>query len=176
MASILPSLFFQRFNIKLPVSFYALIVMFVFTTLFLGEAFDFYERYWWWDLLLHGGSAIGFGLLGFLFMMMLFHGDRYAAPPIAICFMAWCFALSIGVCWEIFEFGMDQLFGANMQKSGLVDTMSDLMIDALGASIGATAGFFYLKGHEFGGLAGLIKEFVKQNRRYFTKQDDDEHM
>lgn len=174
VVSLLPAIFFDRFNIKLPVSVFATIVVFVFATLFLGEAFNFYERYWWWDMVLHGGSAIGFGLVGFLFMLMLFHGDRYAAPPIAIAFMAWCFALSVGACWEIFEFAMDQIFGTNMQKSGLVDTMTDLIIDGLGASIGAMAGFFYLKGQGFGGFTGAIRAFVKQNRRFFTDGDKEE--
>jgi hypothetical protein len=171
LVSILPAIFFDRFDIKLPVGFFAAIVLFVFAALFLGEAFDFYERYWWWDVLLHGGSAIGFGLIGFVFMLMLFHGDRYAAPPIAIAFMAWCFALSVGVCWEIFEFLVDFSLGTNMQKSGLMDTMGDLMMDAFGASVGATAGFFYLKGQEFGSLSSVIRAFVRQNRRFF--RDDD---
>jgi hypothetical protein len=167
--SMLPAIFVQRFQIKLPVSFLAGIVVFVFATIFLGEAFDFYERYWWWDVLLHGGSAIGFGLTGFIFVFMLFEGDRYAAPPLAIAFMAYCFAITIGASWEIFEFAMDQFFGLNMQKSGLVDTMWDLIVDAVGASIGAAAGFFYLKGREFGGLVGLIDEFVRLNGRLFRK-------
>lgn len=172
--SMLPSVFFERFNLKLPVSFLAAIVIFLFATLFLGEALNFYERLWWWDIALHTGSAIGFGLVGFLFMFMLFEGNRYAAPPIAISFFAFCFAIAIGTMWEIFEFGMDQLFGMNMQKSGLMDTMSDLMVDMLGASIGATAGFFFLKNREFGGISGSLREFIRLNRRFFGKDKGDD--
>lgn len=167
VTSFLPTLFADRFNIKLPVSFFAAIVVFVFATLFLGEAFNFYERYWWWDIFLHGGSAVGFGLIGFVLVFMLFEGNKYAAPPLAIAFFAYCFAIFIGTTWEIFEFAMDQLFGLNMQKSGLIDTMSDLIVDSVGASIGATAGFFYLKGREFGGLSGMIDEFISKNPRFF---------
>lgn len=170
--SMLPAVFIHRFNLKLPVHFFAAIVVFIFATIFLGEALDFYERVWWWDIALHGASAIGFGLVGFLFMLMLFQGDRYAAPPIAVSFFAFCFAVSIGTMWEIFEFGMDQIFGLNMQKSGLVDTMSDLMVDMLGASLGAAAGFFYLKKRELGGVSGVIREFVRMNHRLFSKNDD----
>ena len=115
--------------IRLPGSFLVAITLFIFGTIFLGEAFDFYERYWWWDVVLHGGSAMGFGLIGFLFVFMLFEGDRFAAPPTAIAFMAFATAVTIGAVWEIFEFAMDQLFGLNMQKSGLVDTMWDLIVD-----------------------------------------------
>ena len=161
----LPQIFADRFGIRLPVGFSTAIVLFIFATLFLGEVLDFYNRYWWWDIALHGGSAIGFGLIGTLFVLMLFEGDRYAAPPIAIAFISWCFALSIGALWEIFEYAMDQTFGMNMQKSGLVDTMWDLIVDAVGGAIGAAAGFLYLKGREIGGLGA----FVAQNRRWFRK-------
>ena len=167
--SILPLLFAGRFHIFLPMGFLIWIVIFTFSTIYLGEAFGFYERYWWWDILLHGGSAIGFGLIGFIFVFILFQGDRYAAPPWAMGFMAFCLAVAIGTTWEIFEFGMDQVFGMNMQKSGLVDTMSDLIVDMLGASVGAFSGFLYVKGRSAGGLTSLIDEFVSHNRRLFRK-------
>lgn len=166
--TVLPSLFSSRFEIRLPLSFLAAISLFVFGTLFLGEVFDFYERFWWWDVLLHGSSAVGFGIIGFLFIFYLFQGDRYAAPPWALALIAFCFAVSIGAIWEVFEFAMDQLFGLNMQKSGLVDTMSDLIVDCIGASIGAVAGFFWLKGRQ-SGLSGMIEEFVQLNRSAFAR-------
>jgi hypothetical protein len=156
-------------EIFVPPSFVAAIVMFVGGTLFLGEVFDFYERFWWWDIAMHGGSAVGFGLVGFVLVFMMFQGDRFAAPPFAIAFFAFCFALAIGASWEIFEFGMDQLFGFNMQKSGLMDTMSDLIVDALGALLGAGSGWAYLKWHARGGLGRLIDDFVARNPRLFKR-------
>ena len=143
--------------------------MFIFGTLFLGEVFNFYERYWWWDVVLHGASAIGFGLVGFIFVFAMFEGDRYAAPSWAIALISMCFAMTIGAVWEIFEFTMDQLFGMTMQKSGLVDTMWDLIVDAIGGSIGALAGYGFLKGRSRSGLPGLIGDFVRRNSRIFGK-------
>lgn len=167
--SLLPNAFARWIGLKLPRSFMAAIAFFTFATIFLGEVFDFYERYWWWDVALHFGSALGFGLLGFLFIFMLFEGDRYAAPPWAIGFLSFCVALAIGAIWEIFEFGMDQVFGMNMQKSGLIDTMYDLIVDTAGAGLGATAGFLYLKGQQFGGISAAIEEFVTLNKGWFGK-------
>ena len=168
--SFAPMIFADRFHIRLPVRFFAGIVLFIFGTVYLGEAFDFYEKYWWWDVLLHGGSALGFGLIGFIFVFILFEGDRYAAPPWALSFMAFAIAVSIGVMWEIFEFAMDQTFGLNMQKSGLIDTMWDLIVDVIGAFIGAWAGYGFLQGHDKSGLAGMIREFVNKNRRLFRRR------
>ncbi|WP_456390488.1 hypothetical protein [Profundibacter sp.] len=72
LLSLAPVLFADHFQIRLPVHFFAGIVLFIFGTVYLGEAFDFYEKYWWWDVVLHGGSAMGFGLIGFIFVFILF--------------------------------------------------------------------------------------------------------
>lgn len=170
-ASMVPAALAARMDIRLPVPFLSFTVIFIFATLFLGEALDFYNRYWWWDLLLHGSSAIGFGLVGFVFIFYLFEGDKYAAPPWATAFLGWCFAVAIGTMWEIFEFAMDQIFGTNMQKSGLMDTMTDLIVDVVCAALGALSGFLYLKGLERGGLlAFVIADFVEMNRRLFKRR------
>lgn len=156
-------------DIHVPPSFVAVLVVFVGGTLILGEVFDFYERLWWWDLAMHGTSAIGFGLIGFVLVFMMFQGDRFAAPPLAVAFYAFCFAITIGTLWEVFEFAMDTLFGFNMQKSGLRDTMGDLIVDMAGALIGSATGYAYLKGQARGGLAAMIDEFIRSNPRYFRR-------
>ncbi|MFB1025068.1 MAG: hypothetical protein QMC33_06980, partial [Octadecabacter sp.] len=130
--SLLPPLLAARWSLKLPLPFLVATTLFFFATIFLGEAFDFYERLWWWDLALHGSSAVGFGLTGFLLVFMLFEGDRFAAPPSAIAAITFCVAMTIGATWEIFEYTMDASFGLNMQKSGLDDTMGDLIVNGIG--------------------------------------------
>ena len=172
VASMVPLFVVPRFGIRLPRGMIAASTLFIFATLFLGEVLDFYERLWWWDIALHGMSALGFGILGFLFVFILFEGDRYAAPAWALGLIAFCVAVTIGVLWEIFEFAMDQTFGLNMQKSGLVDTMGDLIVDVIGASIGGLIGFFFVKGQSLGGASGLIDEFVRLNREWFRRFRD----
>lgn len=154
-------------KVSLPSSFIVAIAAFLLGTLVLGEARDFYTLYWWWDLVLHAGSAMGFGLIGVILMLILVKGDKLSAAPITVSVFAFSFAVMIGVLWEIFEFWMDQSFGLNMQKSGLVDTMWDLIINCLGAGVGALAGWLYLSGHTRAPLAGWIGDFVRRNRRFF---------
>lgn len=159
------------YHIDVPVVFTAAIAIFTYATLIMGEVADFYERVWWWDIALHGGAAIGFGLIGFILIFIMFGGDKYAAPPAAIAWFAFSFGVSLGVIWEVFEFGMDQIFGMSMQKSGLIDTMYDLIVDMIGAGLGSAGGYFYLKGRKFGGLANLIDQFVKSNDWLFRDKD-----
>lgn len=168
--SLTPVIVARWADVHVPPSFVAAIVLFVGGTVFLGEVLDFYERYWWWDMAMHGSSAIAFGLVGFVLVFMMFQGNRFAAPPFAVVFFAFCFAIAIGTAWEMFEFAMDELFDFNMQKSGLKDTMGDLVVNGGGALIGAGTGYAYLKGRARGGLAAVIDEFVERNPRYFRRE------
>lgn len=168
--SMVPVLAARWAKITVPPSFAAGIVLFVAATLFLGEVFDFYELFWWWDIAMHGGSAVGFGLVGFVLVFMMFQGDRFAAPHLAVAFFAFCFGVSIGVMWEIFEFILDRTFGLTMQKSGFLDTMGDLIVDVVGAALGAASGYAYLKGVAYGGFTGVIDEFVRRNPRVFRRK------
>lgn len=166
--TVLPGRLARRVGLSLPPSFLAAIALFVLATLYLGEVYDFYTRFWWWDLVLHFGSAMGFGILGFLLIFMLFQGDRYAAPPWALGVLSFCVALAVGALWEIFEYAMDTLFGFNMMKSGLPDTMGDLIVDAVGAALAALAGVIYLLGRA-GRLGAPFDLFIETNRARFRK-------
>lgn len=164
----LPQLLAGRVSLRLPNSFLAAIALFVLATIYLGERHDFYERLWWWDLVLHAGSAMGFGILGFLLIFMLFEGDRYAAPPWALGILSFCAAMTVGVLWEVLEYAMDQVFGLNMQKSGLHDTMGDLVVNTVGAALAGLIGAAWLHGRGLG-LAGAFEAFITANRHRFRK-------
>lgn len=158
-------------DLHLPKSFIGAIVTFIVGTIFLGEVGNFYERFWWWDIFMHTGSAIGFGMIGTVIMLIFVRGDRLSAPPFLLALMAFAFAVCIGTVWEIFEFGMDQILGFNMQKSGHIDTMSDLIVDSIGALIGAAAGYWYLKRGGAGFLPLTIGKFVESNPHIFDESD-----
>lgn len=168
--TLLPIYSQRLLDVKIPNGFLAAIALFLVASLFLGEAADFYEKYWWWDIVLHIGSAIGFGLIGVILMLILVRGHRLTAAPITVSLFAFCFAVTIGTAWEIWEFFLDQAFGLNTQKSGLPDTMWDLIVDCLGAAVGALAGYAYLKGMRGVFLVRTLHEFVKRNGHVFRRR------
>jgi len=75
----------------------------------------------------------------------------------------------MGAVWEIFEFSMDQLLGANMQKNGLTDTMWDLIVNGGGAIIASTVGYIYIKTGQIPIFNNLINKFIKNNPKLFKK-------
>jgi hypothetical protein len=168
--TLLPVVSQRLLGVHIPSGFLVASVLFLIASLFLGEAVDFYERYWWWDLVLHIGSAIGFGLIGVILMLILVKGHRLTAAPVTVSFFAFCFAVTIGTAWEIWEFFLDQTFGLNTQKSGLDDTMWDLIVDCLGAAVGALAGYAYLKGMRGLVLVRTLHEFVRRNAHIFRRR------
>ena len=148
-----PSILAKRFGVYLPKRLEIIITLFIFAAQVLGELNGFYDKIPWWDTMLHTTSGIILGLAGFLVVYLLNEkGDANVnLSPIFVVIVAFCFALTMGVFWEVFEFGADRLFGLNMQKfrmpgqDGLVDTMEDLMVDAIGALVACIVGWKYMK-------------------------------
>ncbi len=141
----LPGFLAKNLKVRLPTEFEFIMVAFLYAAFFLGEIQNFYERFWWWDLFLHTVSGLILGFVGFLILYALYKQKRLTLSPWLFSVFSFSFALAIGGIWEIFEFGMDQLGGFNMQNGSLVDTMWDLIVDSIGALIAATLGYFYVK-------------------------------
>ena len=145
LLSCAPAMIEHRLKLTLPVEFTLVTSIILYASFALGEARDFYEKIWWWDLALHGLSALMMGIIGFLIIYVFYITNRIHVAAGWIATITFALAVTVGALWEIFEFMMDLLFGLNMQKSGLDDTMTDLMIDAAGAALAAILGYFYVK-------------------------------
>ena len=116
------------------------------------------------------------GILGFLLVYVLNERDDVDMhmQPRFVALFAFIFAIGMGAIWEIFEFIMDQSFGLNMQKSGLVDTMWDLIIDTVGAMFIALVGWSYLsKAGSSSFLERWISTFVASNAHLFRFRKHD---
>ncbi len=162
-----PYVFSKQRRIKLPTEIELIIVLFIYASLFLGEVHNFYQAFWWWDILLHTFSAIIFGFVGFTILYFMYNKQKIVGKPWAIAIFAFTFAIAIGAIWEIFEFSMDSFFGLNMQKSGLIDTMWDLIVDAIGALFSSTIAYIYLKTKKTIIFDGIIKTLKKENPKNF---------
>lgn len=168
----LPTIFAKHYKIILPTEFELSAIFFIFGSLFLGSAFGFYNRFWWWDVLLHGFSAILLGIIGLLMVWILNHNEKIdmSLNPLFICIFSFSFAVAIGALWEIYEFAVDYFFDANMQKSGLLDTMWDLIINASGALIVSASAYIYYTTGRKTRIISEIQEFLSLNKTFFHKK------
>lgn len=171
----------KKYNFHLPGELQLVLIVFIYGGIFLGGVHDFYYRFWWFDSLLHAISGLGLGFIGFLIPYSLYKIEKIKTNPFFIALFGFCFALSLGVLWEIFEFLMDELLNYNMQKArnleiiygqfdtrlGIIDTMYDLILDSIGAFIASIIGYLYLKNGEFYIFDKIIKEIEKLNPKYF---------
>jgi hypothetical protein len=96
----------------------------------------------WSSMHLLGGAALAFFCLGCIDALR-------AARPLARYAVAFAFACTGALGWELMEFAIDQTWGTQLQE-GLLDTMSDLMLGVGGAAL--YLGYAALPGRE--GQAG----------------------
>lgn len=166
----LPVILGNRFQVKIPSEFELLAVIFIYASLFLGEVYGYYTRFWWWDIVLHTTSGFLTGILGFLLVYVLNEKKEIELDmkPGFVALFAFVFAIAIGTFWELFEFGMDSFFGTNMQQGGLTDTMQDLIVNSIGALIISVLGWWHLcteGNNSF--LERWIHKFIVRNPRFF---------
>lgn len=102
-----------------------------------GHALGLYARFPWYDSALH--FVVPLATVFALFALSqatdwIWSWTRVSPLEVGIYLFSMTVALS--ACWEIMEFGMDQLAGTREQDNNF-DTMIDLIADVLGAAIGA---------------------------------------
>lgn len=166
-----PAIVERQLSLHLPVEFSLITTLFLYASFALGEVGDYYAKYWWWDLMLHSISALTIGIIGFLMLYVFYMTKRIQIAPIYVALGSFCLAVTTGTIWEIFEFTMDVLFSLNMQKSGLPDTMSDLVVNAAGSFVAATLGYFYVKNGDSLIVDRLVTSLVEKNPALFNRRE-----
>ncbi len=173
---LLVTVFSDRLAVQIPSELQVLALLFVFAALFLGEVRSYYDKIWWWDIALHSTSGLLMGILGFLLVYVLNASQKiaFSMTPRFVAFFAFMFAVAVGALWEIFEFSMDSLFGARMQKamfndpSGLTDTMWDMIVNAIGAAFISVFGWWYMKRDRRSFIDIWIQKFIDRNPTWFV--------
>jgi len=151
----IPEIMYQRKIVALPIKLQEFIAIFTVLAMFFGEIMNFYDRFVWWDSMLHFFSGIMLSLIGSNLYQSLSRTNTNSPqynPIVAIVF-AVLFAIACGAVWEIIEFAGDSLLGMNMQRwqvsaseqysaiqsmsnlsnPGLVNTMKDIICDVIGS-------------------------------------------
>ena len=99
-----PAIIEHRLRTPLPIEFTLITTVFLYAAFVLGEVRDFYENIWWWDLALHGLSALTAGIIGFLCIYVFYMTRRIDIAAGWIATISFALAVAVGTLWEVFEF------------------------------------------------------------------------
>lgn len=159
------------FIIEVPPLSQTMLNLIIFIGIVIGSYFGMFDKVSWFDDFMHCMSGVVCAVFGYDFAVIIQRKKGQCAATLAALFSI-MFALSIAVGWEFYEFLMDTLHGTNLQLAkagpetamfdlskynneygyiGLVDTMTDMMMNATG------------------GIVGMIFMIVLRNRKKKTK-------
>jgi uncharacterized membrane protein YjdF len=146
----------QSFIIEVPPLSQTMLNVIIFAGIPFGSYIGLFDKIWWYDIFMHIMTGIVCAVFGYDFAFILQRKKGKCSIILASMF-ALMFAMSIACGWEIYEFLMDYLHGTNLQLSsqgaetamfdmakyrneygylGLVDTMTDMMMNTIGGLIG----------------------------------------
>ncbi len=216
---IMPSLIQINLKIELPTALEIIMLLFIFAAEILGEIQAYYEKIPMWDTVLHTLNGFLMAAIGFALVDILNRNKKisFQLSPAFLAIVAFCFSMTIGVIWEFFEFGMDQIFHLDMQKDtivntiysvmldpargnhvvgvtgirdvavngeslglggyldiGLLDTMEDLLVNFIGATVFSIIGYFYVKNRGKGKFARRFIPRLKTKDADFLKKAQSE--
>lgn len=137
MLLVIPSLVQITFKVELPTVLEIVILVFIFAAEILGEISEFYLLFPFWDTVLHTINGFLAAAIGFSLVDLLNRSEKavFSLSPLFMAIVAFCFSMTIGVIWEFFEFGMDQIAGFDMQKDTVIHTIRSVTLDPEGRNV-----------------------------------------
>ena len=132
----IPSMLEKTLKIEVPTSLEIITYVFVFCAEILGEIECYYMKYPFWDTMLHTVNGFMFAAFGFALVDIFNRHGRFTfkLSPAFCALVAFCFSMTVGVMWEFFEFGADELLRLDMQKDSFVSSINTVILDPDGAN------------------------------------------
>lgn len=100
----------------------------------MGNAVRMYERFWWYDNVMHTLIPLAFAVVFFYLLRVNY---RNLLSPWLRVVIAASLALSIEVLWELLEYFSGQIAVEKILVKSLYDTNMDLLLGLVGSIIGA---------------------------------------
>lgn len=137
---LLPSILERKLGVRLPAGLEITVVVFIFAAEILGEIACFYVTVPFWDKALHTTSGFIYAAVGYSMADVLNRHKKvsFELSPLFLALVAFCFSMTIGAVWEIFEFSVDNLFHKDMQKDTVIQQITSVALDPTNRNIPIT--------------------------------------
>lgn len=134
---LMPGFVQLELRVELPKTLEIIILLFIFSAEILGEIGSFYVKIPNWDTMMHTLNGFLAAAVGFSMVDLLNRSKKYSfhLSPAFLALVSFCFSMTIGVLWEFFEFGMDFLFGMDMQKDTVIHNIHSVALDPYGRNV-----------------------------------------
>jgi len=127
---LLPYIIERTFKIDFPSRLEIIVFIFIFSAEILGEINNFYGFIPFWDIALHTVSGFLCGSIGFSLIYLLNKKTHLISlSPIFVALVSFCFSMTVGIAWEMFEYGMDVIFKTDTQKDEFVNVIRTVDLD-----------------------------------------------
>ena len=136
----LPSIIERKLEMRLPTALEITVVVFIFASEILGEIACFYVTVPFWDKAMHTVSGFIYAAVGYSMADILNRNHRisFQLSPVFLAVVAFCFSMTIGALWEIFEFSVDVLLNKDMQKDTVLHEITSVALDPTRSNIPIT--------------------------------------
>lgn len=126
-----PRMIERSLDIDIPPVMEGIIYCFIFAAEILGEINSFYTIIPGWDTMLHTINGFLVAAVGFSLVDLFNRSERFSfkLSPLFLAIVAFCFSMTVGVLWEFFEFGADQVMGTDMQKDFIVQNINSVSLN-----------------------------------------------
>lgn len=128
---LIPSILDRKFKIVLPDTLEIIIYIFIFSAEILGEINEFYIHIKNFDTILH--TLNGFIMAGIGFSLIeIFNNNpntKLSLDPKYLVLFGFCFSMTTGAVWEIFEYSMDRIFKLDMQKDTIITEINSVVLN-----------------------------------------------
>ena len=127
---LLPFFIEHSFKIDLPNTLEIIIMFFVFSAEILVEINNFYSIIPFWDTMLHILNGFLMAAIGFsLFDLLNDKLKSIELSSVFLCLFSFCFSMTVGVFWEFFEYGMNNIMHYDMQKDEYINEIHTVTLD-----------------------------------------------
>lgn len=154
-----PLLLRKKYQVKIPIEFELLFLLFTIITFFLGNIRGVIIQTFF-------GVAIGF--IGFAVMLMLFSNSKIKTSYSLIVLFSFSLSVTFGVAAELIKYYLKTYFDYGNVLADYPYTMTNLTLVSLGALFSSVLGYAYMKGYRPKVISTMVSKFKKTNPNFFS--------
>ncbi|OPY31377.1 MAG: Divergent AAA domain protein [Methanomassiliicoccales archaeon PtaU1.Bin124] len=169
----LPLLNRGRSGWKEPTLYHVAMVCLIILNLFITLVLSKTGNGWLWSPVSEVATGLIYGIFGYLLVQRAVSGQRglLESSPLAIAALVLATGVCITTLWEIMEFGLDWLIGADLQI-GLPETMMDLTGGTVGSLVFSSLTYTSIRYHKPKFMSDFLYGLVETHQSIFVPESD----